>query len=132
MQPYRSCNCRYCRRVTSGVKRHHKDTAHRAFRRESRLAADHPVRLAAAAIGRQALHAWRLSFDHPRTGRRVRVEAPLPEDIRAGSVRLVGQYAVYFGWSDGHSTGIYPYEFLLGICPCAECVARGEREGTAG
>jgi hypothetical protein len=37
MQPYRSCNCRRCRRVPSGVKRHHKDAAHRAFRRESRL-----------------------------------------------------------------------------------------------
>ena len=30
---------------------------------------------------RQMLHAWRLAFLHPRTGRRVRFEAPLPADF---------------------------------------------------
>jgi 23S rRNA pseudouridine1911/1915/1917 synthase len=39
---------------------------------------------AAAAIGRQALHAARLAFDHPRTGKRLRFEAPLPRDFRRG------------------------------------------------
>jgi 23S rRNA pseudouridine1911/1915/1917 synthase len=34
------------------------------------------------AFGRQALHAARLGFDHPRTGRPVVVEAPLPADLR--------------------------------------------------
>jgi DUF971 family protein len=61
--------------------------------------------------------------------------ATIPEDIRALGVRLVGQYAVYFAWSDGHSTGIYPYELLLEICPCEECAARrdtGESDGGAG
>ncbi|MBX3474425.1 MAG: RluA family pseudouridine synthase [Planctomycetes bacterium] len=33
-------------------------------------------------IARQALHAARLSFDHPRTGLRVTFEAPLPEDFQ--------------------------------------------------
>jgi 23S rRNA pseudouridine1911/1915/1917 synthase len=33
-------------------------------------------------LGRQALHAARLSFIHPSTGRRVTVSAPLPQDIR--------------------------------------------------
>jgi 23S rRNA pseudouridine1911/1915/1917 synthase len=32
-------------------------------------------------IGRQALHAFRLSFDHPITGEPLQFEAPLPEDI---------------------------------------------------
>ncbi len=31
---------------------------------------------------RQALHAWRLAFDHPFLGGRVEVEAPVPEDLR--------------------------------------------------
>jgi DUF971 family protein len=35
----------------------------------------------------------------------------------------MGHYAVQFLWSDGHYTGIYPYEFLRGACPCAECAA---------
>jgi DUF971 family protein len=66
------------------------------------------------------------------SGRQILDPHTIPEDIRALSVRLVGQYAVYFGWSDGHSTGIYPYEFLLEICPCARCMARREREETTG
>lgn len=32
-------------------------------------------------IERQALHAHRLEFDHPRTGERLRLEAPLPDDM---------------------------------------------------
>lgn len=32
---------------------------------------------------RQALHAYRLSFTHPVTGRELRLEAPLPEDMEA-------------------------------------------------
>jgi 23S rRNA pseudouridine1911/1915/1917 synthase len=31
---------------------------------------------------RQMLHAFRLSFTHPRTGKRMSFEAPLPEDFR--------------------------------------------------
>ncbi len=34
-------------------------------------------------IDRQALHAFRLSFDHPVTGKSLRFEAPLPEDMLA-------------------------------------------------
>jgi len=33
-------------------------------------------------IGRQALHAFRLRFHHPRTNEWIEVEAPLPPDIR--------------------------------------------------
>ena len=36
--------------------------------------------------GRLGLHAWRLAFDHPVTGRRVELESPLPEVLR----RVVG------------------------------------------
>jgi 23S rRNA pseudouridine1911/1915/1917 synthase len=38
-------------------------------------------------LGRQALHAARLSFIHPTTGKQVSVTAPLPEDMR----RLIAQ-----------------------------------------
>ncbi len=38
---------------------------------------------AAAAFPRQALHAWRLAFRQPRTGRELIIAAPLPEDMRA-------------------------------------------------
>lgn len=32
-------------------------------------------------LGRQALHAYRLSFNHPRTGELMEFEAPIPEDM---------------------------------------------------
>ena len=32
-------------------------------------------------LDRQALHAWRLRFAHPETGRTLQIEAPLPGDI---------------------------------------------------
>jgi len=41
------------------------------------------VQAAAAALGRQALHAQILAFPHPRTGGFLRFEAPLPADLRA-------------------------------------------------
>lgn len=34
-------------------------------------------------IGRQALHAYRLVFPHPRTGKVIEVETEIPEDIKA-------------------------------------------------
>jgi len=59
------------------------DASYGGTRREARLPAEDPVRRAAAALGRQALHAWKLAFDHPRTGRRLAFEAPLPADFQA-------------------------------------------------
>jgi len=43
---------------------------------------------------------------------------------RAQSATPVGQYAIQLSFSDGHSTGIYSYDHLRSICPCAECLAR--------
>ena len=37
-------------------------------------------------ILRKALHAWRVHFRHPDTGREIHIEAPIPEDMR----RLIG------------------------------------------
>ena len=44
-----------------------------------------------------------------------------PEGVFALSFSMVGRYAINFAWSDGHGTGIYPYEYLLGICECDQC-----------
>lgn len=40
-------------------------------------------------IGRQALHAARLGFDHPVTGEPMRLEAALPEDMRRLEQQLI-------------------------------------------
>ncbi len=58
------------------------DAVYGGTRREARLPPASPARAAAAAIGRQALHAASIAFDHPRTGRRLEVEAKLPGDFR--------------------------------------------------
>jgi DUF971 family protein len=33
----------------------------------------------------------------------------------------VGRYAVQLFWADGHNTGLYSFDYLREICPCAEC-----------
>lgn len=48
------------------------------------------VAAAQEALGRQALHAWRLAFNHPRTGERLSLEAPLPVDFEAALAVLRG------------------------------------------
>ncbi len=40
------------------------------------------VRDALKAFGRQALHAGRLAFEHPVTGKTIDVSSPLPVDFR--------------------------------------------------
>ena len=75
---------------THQIRVHLADPAYGGKKREARLAPDDPVRRAAEAIGRQALHAWRLAFPHPRTGATVRFEAPLPGDFDAALAVLRG------------------------------------------
>ncbi len=57
------------------------DALYGGTRREARQSGS-PAALAADAIGRQALHARFLGFEHPKTGRRLSFEAPLPKDFK--------------------------------------------------
>ncbi len=41
-----------------------------------------PLRRPLRTFPRPALHAWRLTFDHPLTGEHIAVEAPVPDDMR--------------------------------------------------
>jgi ATP-binding protein involved in chromosome partitioning len=47
----------------------------------------------------------------------------VPADVRVLALALVGGYAVHFDFSDGHGTGIYPWDYLLSLCPCERCRA---------
>jgi len=40
---------------------------------------------------------------------------------RPASAHAVGRYAIQFNWQDGHSSGIYSWDFLRRHCQCAEC-----------
>ena len=43
--------------------------------------------------------------------------------LRMLNIEEVGSYALRINWSDGHSTGIYSYDYLRRICPCPDCKA---------
>jgi DUF971 family protein len=46
------------------------------------------------------------------TGVRRLLPDMIPVDVYPESIQYVGRYALQFMWSDGHSTGLYPFEFL--------------------
>ncbi|MEM7353925.1 MAG: DUF971 domain-containing protein [Acidobacteriota bacterium] len=46
---------------------------------------------------------------------------PPPQPVQPERIEPVGNYAISIVWSDHHATGIYRFEFLREICPCAEC-----------
>ena len=58
---------------------------------------------------------------HEWTGKQMVMAETIPKDIRPLRISPVGQYALHIEWSDGHSTGIYPFELLRSLCPCDVC-----------
>lgn len=49
------------------------------------------------------------------TGEKLLVPSMVPVDVKALTIESVGTYAIRIIWSDGHSTGIYPFELLRHI-----------------
>lgn len=79
--------------VTIGTGRTHQIRAHLASIRHP-VAGDTLYGAARGPLDRPFLHAWRLSFDSPSSGRRITLEAPLPADLtewldglRSGSLK---------------------------------------------
>ena len=65
------------------------------------------------------------------TGRRMILQGSIPSTLERAEVAPVGNYALSFTWSDGHSTGIYSFDYLRRICPCAQCMPDGLKEPPA-
>jgi len=61
------------------------------------------------------------------TGRALLDPKTVPDNVRAKSMKIVGQYAVQIDWSDGHSTGLYNFRDLRANCPCEACQAQRAR-----
>ncbi len=40
---------------------------------------------------------------------------------KARAAKAVGNYAIQIDFTDGHSTGIYSFDYLRTICPCDAC-----------
>ena len=53
---------------------------------------------------------------------------PLPmfgtKPLKPDRAELVGRYALQIFWNDGHSSGIYSFQYLRELCPCTECKAK--------
>jgi len=43
------------------------------------------------------------------------------EPLKPVKAEAIGRYALGITWSDGHSTGIYSFDYLRGLCPCGKC-----------
>ncbi len=55
----------------------------------------------------------------------LKLTAGPPPSAEIVGAELVGNYAVRFGWADGHDGGIYVFAALRRSCPCAECNPSG-------
>ncbi|MGP8270753.1 MAG: DUF971 domain-containing protein [Terracidiphilus sp.] len=73
------------------------------------------------------------------TGRKPGQPKPKPAAVlpmytpppKPASAHAVGRYAIQFKWLDGHSSGIYSWEYLRRVCQCRECTfAAEETTGT--
>lgn len=49
------------------------------------------------------------------------IPGSIPADTGLAKAELVGRYALRFDFSDGHNTGIFSFDYLRALCPCADC-----------
>jgi DUF971 family protein len=54
----------------------------------------------------------------PKAAAVLPMYAPPPQPK---SAHAVGRYAIQFNWLDGHSGGIYSWDYLRRVCQCPEC-----------
>ncbi|MBI4395013.1 MAG: DUF971 domain-containing protein [Candidatus Omnitrophica bacterium] len=50
------------------------------------------------------------------------------KDVYPIEIQSVGRYGIRMNWSDGHTTGIYTFEYLREICPCEICRSKIVRD----
>jgi DUF971 family protein len=62
------------------------------------------------------------------SGQRRIAAGSIPASLERLGVQAIGNYALQFSWSDGHSTGLYTFDFLRKICPCSQCLREGLKE----
>ncbi len=59
----------------------------------------------------------------PKSAALLPMYTPPPKPL---SAQAVGRYALQFNWQDGHSGGIYSWDFLRRVCQCSECKFNAE------
>lgn len=58
------------------------------------------------------------------TGAARLIATSIPQGVQPLKIELIGRYAISIQWSDGHNTGIYPFNYLRTLCPCCSSVQR--------
>jgi DUF971 family protein len=53
------------------------------------------------------------------------------QSFQIDRITTVGNYALQLTWKDGHSFGIYPWQYLRDLCPCDEHGLKDEKNGLA-
>jgi len=74
--------------------------------------------------GKEDREPWEMPESKQKPGE-LPMFKPAAKPVQA---EAVGKYAIRFTWNDGHEHGIYSWDFLRDICPCAECSAVREAE----
>jgi 23S rRNA pseudouridine1911/1915/1917 synthase len=91
-------------RATLGTGRTHQIRVHMAHIGHPLVGDELYGGAQAAAMARQALHAYRLAFEHPVTGQALEFHAPLPDDLRH-ALELWGLRYNDFEWLTSHAPG---------------------------
>ena len=73
--------------------------------------------------------------ERAQQGRKPGQPKPKPANVlpmytppaKPASAHAVGRYAIQFNWLDGHSGGIYSWEYLRRVCQCRECTFAAEK-----
>jgi DUF971 family protein len=83
----------------------------------------------ATCVEERSLEGRKPGEPKPKPAAVLPMYAPPP---RPKSAQAVGRYAIQFHWEDGHSGGIYSWEYLRRVCRCRECTfAAEETDGPA-
>ena len=82
----------------------------------------------ATCVDQRAQQGLKPGQPKPKSSQLLPMYTPPP---KPKSVHPVGRYAIQFNWLDGHSGGIYSWEYLRRVCQCPQCTfASQQAHGT--
>jgi DUF971 family protein len=71
----------------------------------------------ATCVGERKAEGRKPGQPRPKPAELLPMYAP---PAKPASAHAVGRYAIQFNWLDGHSGGIYSWEYLRRVCQCPE------------
>ena len=76
-----------------------------------------------------------LKKEHPSSAVTAPLSSPLlplyKPKLAAKAAHSVGNYALQIDFNDGHTAGIFSFDFLRTICPCEDCAREFRSEESA-